>query len=115
MESKKTKKLLTGISAAVISLTLTGCGQQQQAYLPDQPDIDCDDLEFDHELGVWECDDYDSDFFGYYYLNGKPFKSKSALKSSSSYKTHKSSSTYKSVKSSSKSGFGSSSKGGFGG
>ncbi|WP_100408031.1 aminotransferase yhxA [Bacillus solitudinis] len=112
MESKKTKRLIAGASATILSLTLTGCGTQ--ASLPEQPDTDdCSDWEFDGDLGVWECDDDDSDYYGHYFLHGKRYKSKSSLVKSSAYSQYKSSSTYKNA--TSKSGFGSGTTGGFGG
>ncbi|MCH1624288.1 hypothetical protein [Fredinandcohnia quinoae] len=74
---------------------------------PPMPDTDsCNDWEWDENLGVWECDDDDSNYRGHYFYGGSFYKGSKKLKASSSYKSYKSS--YKS-------GFGSGSKGGFGG
>jgi hypothetical protein len=105
----KTNKLLTGIISATM-ITAAGCNNDES--LPPVPEgTDCGDWEWEAEEGVWECDDYDSPHFGYFYYGGKLFSSKSSLKSSSAYKSYRSSSSFKGGSS----GFGSGSSGGFGG
>lgn len=142
---KKTKKLLTGIVSATMVTSLAACGEEEELSLPPVPDDNsCAEWEWDYDDEVWECDDIDSPHFGYYYFAGRAFKSKSDLYKSSAYKSYRSGSTYEesssstsssgstykgnssSTSSSSKSsspssstskssGFGSGSKGGFGG
>ncbi|RSK29322.1 hypothetical protein EJF36_09910 [Bacillus sp. HMF5848] len=85
---------------------MSACSNQSLPPTPDDPN--CDDWDWDNELGVWECDDYDSDYRGAYFYGGRYFKGKSSLLQSSKYKSYKSSSSFKG-------GFGSGSKGGFGG
>jgi hypothetical protein len=105
-KSSKTKKLLAGASASIFAVGLAGCNDPD---LPPPPEnTDCNDYEWDDDLGVWECDDYDSRHYGHFFYGGNIFKSKSSLLQSQSYKSYKSSSSFKG-------GFGSSSKGGFGG
>ncbi|MDX8361723.1 MULTISPECIES: hypothetical protein [Bacillaceae] len=111
MKVNKTKKMISGVSAAVVSLSLTGCGESTLPEVPDNED--CLDWEFDNELGVWECDDDDSDYYGHYFLYGKRYINKSKLIKSSAYNSYKSTSTYKNA--TTKAGFGSGAKGGFGG
>lgn len=102
----KTKKLLSGAAASIFAVGLAGCSTQD---LPPTPEgTDCDEWEWEDDLGVWECDDDDSTRFGHFFYGGKSYKSKSSLFQSSSYQSYKSSSSFKG-------GFGSSSKGGFGG
>lgn len=104
--NSKTKKLMTGAMASIFAVGLTGCNDPD---LPPPPEgTDCNDFEWDDDLGVWECDDYDSRSYGYFFYGGKLFSSKSSLLKSSGYKSYQSSSSFKG-------GFGSSSKGGFGG
>jgi hypothetical protein len=105
-KSSKTKKLLTGAAASIFAVGLTGCSDPN---LPPPPEgTDCNDYEWDKDLGVWECDDNDSRYYGHFFYGGRLYTSKSSLLQSSSYKSYKSSSSYKS-------GFGSSSNGSFGG
>ncbi|TMU83902.1 hypothetical protein FGG79_17245 [Bacillus sp. BHET2] len=100
----KTKKMMAGVAASVMAISVTGCGNQD---LPPEPtDVDCDDWDWDDESGTYYCDDDRSSNFGYYYFAGRMFKNKSKLKNFSSYKSY--SKSYKS-------GIGSGSKGGFGG
>lgn len=102
----KTKKLITGAVASIFAVGLTGCSDPG---LPPPPDnLECNDYEWDDDLGVWECDDYDSRYYGHFFYGGKVFSSKSSLLKSQTYKSYKSSSSFRG-------GFGSSSKGGFGG
>lgn len=102
---KKTQWLITGVLTSLIAGTLTGCSQE----LPPKPDDNrCSDWDWDDEEGVWECDDTHSRYFGHYFYGGTFYKNKSALLNSSAYKSYKSSSSFKG-------GFGSGSKGGFGG
>jgi hypothetical protein len=103
----KTKKLITGAVASIFVVGIAGCSDPD---LPPPPEnTDCNDWEWDDNLGVWECDDYDSRYYGHSYYGGKSYKSKSDLLQSQAYKSYKSSSSFKGG------GFGSSSKGGFGG
>jgi hypothetical protein len=105
LKENKTKKLIGSAIIASLSLSAAGCSGE----IPPQPeDNSCQDWEWDDELGVWECDDYDSPRYGHYFYGGKYFSGKSALKSSKVYQSYKNSSSFKG-------GFGSGSRGGFGG
>ncbi|HYK75314.1 MAG TPA: hypothetical protein VEV44_19635 [Pseudoneobacillus sp.] len=105
-KSLKTKKLLTGAVASLFAVGLTGCNNPD---LPPPPEgTDCNDYDWNDDLGVWECDDYDSRHYGHYFYGGGFYSNRSSLFQSKSYKSYKSSSSFKG-------GFGSSSKGGFGG
>ncbi|MGG3913815.1 hypothetical protein [Rossellomorea vietnamensis] len=100
----KTKKMMAGVAASVMAISVTGCGNQD---LPPEPtDVDCDDWEWDDDSGTYYCDDNRSPHFGYFWFAGRMFKNKSNLKNFSKYKSY--SKSYKS-------GIGSGSKGGFGG
>lgn len=106
----KTKKLLSGVISAAVVTTMAGCGQQQS--LPPIPeDTECGDWEWDYDDGVWECDDIDSPRYGHLFYAGMFFASRSALRADPGFKNYKSSSSFKGGKS----GFGSGSKGGYGG
>jgi hypothetical protein len=97
----KTKKVLVSVAAVALTTGMIGC--QSNATPPNPPDdTDCDEWEWDADDGVYECDDRDSNYFGYYFLAGRYFSSKSSLLKSPSYKSYKSSSSYKGSK-----GFGS--------
>jgi len=102
---KKTQWLVTGVLSSLIAGTLSGCSDD----LPPQPDDpSCQDWEWDDDQGVWQCDDTHSSHYHHYYYGGGFFSNKSSLLKSSSYKSYRSSSSFKG-------GFGSGSKGGFGG
>ena len=106
----KTKLLLTGIVSAAVIVGGTGCSNQSsRPAIPDDPS--CDDWEWDDDDGVWECDDLDSGYYGSSYHGGRYYSSKSDLYKSSSYKSYKTSSSFKGGSS----GFGSGTRGGFGG
>jgi hypothetical protein len=106
LKENKTKKIVGTAIVAALSLTAAGCSD---ASLPPQPeDQECNEWDWDDELGVWECDEYDSNRFGYYYYGGMYYASKAGLIKSKPYKSYKGSSSFKG-------GFGSGSKGGFGG
>lgn len=103
---KKTHWLITGVITSLVAGSLAGCTQQD---LPPEPDDNrCSDWDWDDEEGVWECDDRSSRHYGHFFYGGAFYKSKSSLLKSSAYKSYKSSSSFKG-------GFGSGSKGGFGG
>ncbi|MCA1029443.1 hypothetical protein LCL95_00195 [Bacillus timonensis] len=105
---KKTKKLMSAVLSGVMVTSTAACGNAQ-TDLPPVPDTDeCRDWDWDDELGVWECDDERSRYYGGFFYGSKFFKTKSALTSSSAYKSYKSSPSFKG-------GFSSGSKGGFGG
>ncbi|MCF6137331.1 hypothetical protein [Pseudalkalibacillus berkeleyi] len=107
MKGTKTKKLMTGVLSTVVATSMTGCGNQQS--LPPEPDDpNCDEWEWEAEDGVYECEDFDSDYNGYLFYAGAYYMTKSKLKKSSAYKKYRSSKSFKG-------GFGSGSKGGFGG
>jgi hypothetical protein len=105
---KKTQWLITGVLTSLMAgTTLAGCSQTQD--LPPEPDdTNCSDWEWDDDEGVWQCDDTRSSYYGHFFYGGLFYRNKSALINSSAYKSYKSSSSYKG-------GFGSGSKGGFGG
>nr|WP_295970040.1 hypothetical protein [uncultured Bacillus sp.] len=106
----KTKLLLTGIVSVAVIATMTNCSNESsQPERPDDPS--CDEWEWDSDDGVWECDDEYSSHYGHSYYGGKYHTSKTSLHNDSSYKTYKSSSSFKGGSS----GFGTGSKGGFGG
>jgi hypothetical protein len=95
--------MMKGVITAALVSSLAACGQNR----PSEPTgYDCDDWDWDKETGTYYCDDRNSAYGGHYYYGGSFYSNKSALKSSSSYKSYQSS--YKS-------GIGSGSKGGFGG
>lgn len=107
---KKTKKLLTGIVSSAMVVGTAGCSNDSS--LPPVPDDPaCEEWEWDADDGVWECDDVDSPHFGHYFYGGKFFSSKKSLYNHSAYQRYKSSSSFKGGSS----GFGSGTKGGFGG
>lgn len=121
---KTSKKILSGLSAAVLTTSLAACGDNgnEEAYLPEEPTgYECDDWDWDDVTESYYCDDDRSPHFGSYFLLGSLFRSKSALKNSSTYKSYKSnggatgSVSNKSNSGTPKSGLGSGSKGGFGG
>lgn len=100
----KTKKLIAGAVTAAVAIGFVSCSKDDT---PDEPTgYDCDDWDWDADEGTYYCDDNRSTHYGSYYLLGRLFANKGALKSSSIYKSHMS--TYKS-------GIGSGTKGGFGG
>lgn len=103
---KKTKKLISGVIISLVAGSLSGCNKDE---LPPQPDEEsCKEWEWDDDTGVWECDDSRSSYHGYYFLGGMFYQSKSKLTKSTAYKSYKSSSSFKG-------GFGSGSKGSYGG
>ncbi|WP_243290883.1 aminotransferase yhxA [Bacillus sp. FJAT-47783] len=115
---KKTSKLLTGIVSATMVTSLAACSEEEVSLPPVPEDDSCTEWEWDDDDGVWECDDFDSPHYGHYYYGGRTFSSKSSLRKDSAFKSYQSSSSFKGNVGSSKStssGFGSGSKGGFGG
>lgn len=81
----KTKKVLSGVSAAALVAALSGC-------TPGTPtDSRCKDWDYDKKDKVWECDDHYSRYYGHYYHGGSYYKNRDSLLSSSSYKSFKSS------------------------
>lgn len=117
---KRSNKILSGLSAAVLTTSLAACGDgYEEASLPEEPTgYECDDWDWDDVTESYYCDDDRSPHYGSYFLLGSLFRSKSALKNSSSYKTYKANggATGSGFNSgTSKSGLGSGSKGGFGG
>ncbi len=134
--------MMAGVVVTLMAVSVTACGNDEEveydnaANRPPEPsDTSCGDWDWDDETGTYYCDDRRSSNFGMYYLMGKMFSSKSALKASSQYKTYQksyrpldeegdsssgghysgSSSSSSKGKSSYKSGIGSGSKGSFGG
>ncbi|MFL9650249.1 MULTISPECIES: hypothetical protein [Exiguobacterium] len=120
---KTSKKILSGLSAAVLTASLAACGtdETEQATLPEEPTgYECDDWDWDDETESYYCDDDRSPHFGSFFLLGSLFNSKSALKNSSAYKNYRSNGGASNItpnksNSGSNSGLGSGSKGGFGG
>ncbi|WP_042352946.1 hypothetical protein [Bacillus massiliigorillae] len=146
---KKTKKMMAGVVATLMAVSVTACNNQEEGQnnydeknaaknRPAEPtDVSCGDWDWDDDTGTYYCDDRRSSNFGMYYLMGQMFNSRSALTSSSKYKTYRQSyrpntkneeyssgsgggGSYSGSGSSSenksyKSGIGSGSKGGFGG
>ncbi|MGM9986813.1 MAG: hypothetical protein ACI35O_06215 [Bacillaceae bacterium] len=119
---KKTDLMVKGLVTAVLGLSLTACSSQKPANVskdvyPD--DEECDDWEWDDELGVYGCDDSNSSRYGSYYYGGRYYDSKSALKADSKYQTYRSTGINKDVpkklSTSKSSGFGSGVKSTFGG
>jgi hypothetical protein len=102
---KKTQWLITGVLTTLVTGTLSGCSDD----LPPKPeDTACADWDWDDEQGVWQCDDNNSRYYGHFFYGGAFYRSKSSLLKSPSYKSYQSSSSFKG-------GFGSGTKGGFGG
>ena len=102
---KKTQWLVTGVLTSLIAGTLSGCSDDRP---PKPNDTSCRDWDWDDDQGVWQCDDTRSTHYGHFFYGGSYYRSKSSLLKSSPYKSYKSSSSFKG-------GFGSGSKGGFGG
>ena len=103
MVKNKTKKLATGLMAAALTVSLSGCGSD----IPPVPDQEgCDDWEWDDELGVYQCDDEDSSHYHGYYYGGRMYKTKTALTGSKSYVDYSKGSSFKG-----NSGFGTGTKG----
>ena len=101
----KTKWLVGGVLASLMTGTLFGCAQD----VPPEPnDNSCSDWDWDDELGVWQCDDSSSGYRGHYFYGGTYYQNKSTFKNSSAFKSYQSSAEFKG-------GIGSGSKGGFGG
>jgi hypothetical protein len=92
----KTKKLIAGVSSASVAVMLSGCNDNQAQELPPEPtDTECQDWEWDEDDGVYECDDTNSRFFGYYFFGGRYFSGTSSLLKNSKYKAYKNSSSFK--------------------
>lgn len=105
-----TQKVMLGISSAALAAVAAGCSSTGYATPPKPTDGNCRDWDYDASEGVYECDDSSSSHYHSYYYNGKYYKSKSALKSSSDFQTYHA--QYIKSKSSSGFGSGSSSSGG---
>lgn len=104
IELEKTTKLMAGISATALTLSVAGCGTSSN--LPPEPtDQNCDDWDWSEEDGVWQCDESTSGHGGSYYYGGRYYNDKKELHSNSDYISYKNSDSFKAVKSSS--GFGS--------
>lgn len=102
--------VLKGVVYSTAIIGLISClNEPSDPEMPDDPS--CDDWEWDDDDGVWECDDEYSSHYGHSYYGGRYYSSKSGLYADSSYKSYKSSSSFKGGSS----GFGSGSKGGYGG
>ncbi|MCM3602704.1 aminotransferase yhxA [Robertmurraya korlensis] len=97
----KTRRMMTGITSTALVLGMAGCSSATEEYtytedIPDPPeDTSCSDWEWDAEDGVWECDDYDSNYYGHYFYGGRYYKGKSALHASKDYLSYKNSSSFK--------------------
>ncbi|MBM7703872.1 hypothetical protein [Metabacillus iocasae] len=102
----QTKKMMTGVLAAMMVTSMVGCGSNSAERPLEPEDDECDNWKFDEETGTYYCDDSHSSRAGFFYFGGRYFKNKNALKSDSSFKSYQS--QYKS-------GIGSGTKGGFGG
>lgn len=98
----KTKKMLSGVAAVLLAVSVTGCSEDDRPAEPS--DKDCDDWEFDEDTGTYYCDDSRSGYYGSHYYGGRYYKSKSALTKASGFASYQKS--YKS-------GIGSGSKGGY--
>lgn len=105
---EKTKKLMTGVSATALTLSLAGCGSSNNSLPPKPTDQSCRDWDWSEEEGVWRCDESRSGYYGAYYYGGRFFNNKAALNSDSSYINYKNSNSFKAAKTSS--GFGSGTK-----
>ncbi len=114
---------MAGVLSAVVTYSMTGCGApivETNAVGTNLPPSGTDCGEWEWEDGQWECDDYDSGHYGYYFHNGKFYrntkiKSKSRPITNSDANSKPSSSTINSSSSGkTSSGFGkSSSSGGY--
>ena len=99
----QTKKVLNTLLAGVVATGLTACGSSA-ASKPNDPD--CRDYKWDSDIDAYSCDDRSSARYGGYYYGGNYYNNKSAMINSNEYK---------SAASNKSSGFGSGSKGAFGG
>lgn len=90
----KTRKVMVGVSSTALMLGLTGCGSEAQELPPIPEDLSCSDWEWDYDDGVWECDDYDSQYYGHFYYGGRYYSSKSNLYKSKDYNAYKNSSSF---------------------
>lgn len=120
----KTKTVLLSILGLATVMATTGCTSQADGNYPPQPseDAGCDDWDWNDELKVWECDEYDGGSGGsgssggrVYYHNGKLYKSKQSLITSSDYDSYKKSSSFTSYGPSKSSSMHSSGSSGVGG
>lgn len=93
----KTKKMMSGVVATLMAVSVVGCSNQDEVSddtsinndrPPEPTDVSCSDWDWDDETGTYYCDDRRSSNFGMYYLMGSLFNSKSALRSSSQYKSY---------------------------
>ena len=98
----KTKKMMAGVMASLVSVTVAGCGSSSSELPPEPTDSSCRDWDWDEETGTYYCDDSTSRSYGHFFYGGKWYKNKSALSQDSSYTTYKS-------------GIGSGTKGSYGG
>ncbi|MEG0438641.1 MAG: aminotransferase yhxA [Solibacillus sp.] len=105
---EKTKKLMVGISATALTLSLAGCNSSANSLPPQPTDVSCNDWDWSEENGVWQCDESRSGHYRSYYYGGGYYNNKSALHSNNDYQNYKSSASFKTGQSSS--GFGSGSK-----
>lgn len=99
-----------------VTLMMTGCGANT-ANLPTKPtEANCNDWDYDEKTGTYQCDDTHSNYRGHYFYGGSYYNTASALMASNAYKNGVTSGKIAPNQSTSKSGFGSGSKGGsFGG
>ncbi|MFD1738104.1 hypothetical protein ACFSCX_16365 [Bacillus salitolerans] len=107
----KTKKMMASISTVALVAGITGCSSNQvsveqqvnrnintQSSGTNNPtfvgptDPYCDSWEEEGE-GIFECEDYDSDYYGYYYHNGTYYRDKLAITKKKSSNSHSKPST----------------------
>ncbi len=96
----KTKKMMAGVFASLMSVSVVGCSSSDRP--PEPTDTSCGDWDWDEETGTYYCDDSSSRSYGHYFYNGNSYSSKSMLNRDSSYISYKS-------------GIGSGSEGSYGG
>lgn len=94
IEMEKTKKMMAGITATALTLSLVGCSTSNgtsnstsngisTSNLPAKPtEGDCNDWEWSEENGVWQCDDSHSSHYRSYYHGGRYYKTLSELQNS---------------------------------
>lgn len=101
----KTKNVLMGVSSAILVTGLAGCGTDTSNLPPKPQSADCNDWEWDDDLGTWQCDDNNSTYYRSYFYGNSYYKTGSSLKQNASYGSYSKSSSFQGGK-----GFGTGSK-----
>jgi hypothetical protein len=101
---KRTKKMMAGISTAALLAGMTGCNtmpvtksieesllaeSSNNSFVDGPNDPYCNEWEWE-ESGVYECEQHDSNFYGFYYYNGGYYPDKDIIYK----KKHRTNSSY---------------------